>query len=196
MLDAALAAEAEAQQLALDLQVAPPQRGEAVGAVLAHVFVVADADQRLVEQAHDRGEDLPAAQVGRAQVALEALAQERQHLAEFQHALELRLVARRPIVGVVAVLLAPARIRAGRLDMTVRVGADPDARPGGRYGEAVDARAGVASDDALAARRVIGPAGADALARDATHAVGDIAQAARHRAAAATRWRGCGHSHR
>src|SRR6267378_1627220 len=107
VLDAALAAEAEAQHRAVDLQVPAAQRGEAVGAVLAHVFVVADADQRLVEEADDRGEDLAAAEILRSQVALEALAQPRQHLAEFEHAAELRAVARLAIVGVVAVLLAP-----------------------------------------------------------------------------------------
>src|SRR5216110_2874192 len=63
VLDAALAAEAEAQHLAVDLEMPPAQRGEAVGAVLAHVFVVADADQRLVEETHYRSEDLAAAQV-------------------------------------------------------------------------------------------------------------------------------------
>ncbi len=57
------------------LHVAPAQRGEAVGAVLARVLVVADADQRAVEQAHHGGEQLLAAEVLAAQVALDVLAQ-------------------------------------------------------------------------------------------------------------------------
>ena len=50
VLDAALAAEAEAQRRAVDLHVPAAQRGEAEGVVLARVLVVADADQRPVEQ--------------------------------------------------------------------------------------------------------------------------------------------------
>src|SRR3954471_10916773 len=77
VLDAALAAKAEAQDRAVDGEMAAPQRGEAVRAVVAHVLVVADADQRAVEEPHHGGEELPAAQVRRAQVALDALAKAR-----------------------------------------------------------------------------------------------------------------------
>src|SRR5207245_9190209 len=110
VLDAALAAEAEAQRRAVDLHVAAAQRGQAVRAVGARVFVVADADQRLAEERDDRGEELPPAQRRRAQVALEALAQDGQHFAELQHAAEFRLVARVAVGRVIAVLLAPARV--------------------------------------------------------------------------------------
>jgi len=41
---------------------------------------------------------------------LEALAQDRQHLAELQHAAEFRLVARVAVGRVIAVLLSPARV--------------------------------------------------------------------------------------
>src|SRR5205085_8685793 len=114
-------------------------------------------------------EDLPAAEIGRAQVALQPRAQPRQHLAEFQHAAELRAVARGAKVGVITVLLAAARIRAGRLDVSVGVGADPDIAPGRRYGEPVDACARLPVGDACAVRRVVRPAAADAPAADAGH---------------------------
>src|SRR5262249_38611209 len=108
VLDAALAAEGEVELPALHLDVPPAQRGEAEGTVLARVLVVADADQRLVEQRHDGREDLPPRELARAQVALDALADLREGLAELEHAPEFRLIARVAVQRVVAVLLAPA----------------------------------------------------------------------------------------
>ena len=163
--------------LAVDLHVAPLQRGQAVGLVLARVLVVADADQGLVEQAHHGGKQLAAAEVVGAQVALDALAQRRQHLAELEHAAELGAVARLAVRRVVAVLLAAARVARRRLDVAVGVGADPDVGPRRRDGERVETLADLARDDALAVGQVVGPAGAGALARDAAERVGDVPQA-------------------
>src|SRR5437667_36894 len=101
---------------------AAAQRGEPEGVVLARVLVVADADERLVEEPHHRGEDLPARQIAGAQVALHPLADVRQDLAELEHAAELRLIALRPVPRMVPVLLASPRIARRRLDVTVRVG--------------------------------------------------------------------------
>ncbi len=120
VLDAALAAEGEAQHLAVDAHVAPAQRGEAEGVVLARVLVVADADQRAVEQPHHGGEELAPRMVRRAQVALDALAQQRQHLAELEHVAELRVVARLAVRRVIAVLLAAARVARRGLDVARR----------------------------------------------------------------------------
>src|SRR5207253_684010 len=104
-------------------------------------------------------------------------AQPRQHLAEFEHAAELRAVARLAIVGVIAVLLASGRVRAGRLDVAVGIRADPHLGPRRRNGEAVQALSRCRVLDALAIGRVVGPDGAGALAPDAADAVGDVAQA-------------------
>src|SRR5204863_8464424 len=85
---------------------------------------------------------------------------------------------------VVAVLLAPARVARGGLDVAVRIGADPDLDPGRRDGERVEALALDRIADRRALRRVVAPAGAAALARDAAHAVGDVAQPGAQRAGA------------
>src|SRR6185503_6185848 len=58
----ALAAESELDALALDAHVAVAHRGEPIGFVLRGVALVADADARRFEQAHDRREHLAARQ--------------------------------------------------------------------------------------------------------------------------------------
>ena len=58
VLDAALAAEGEAQHRAVDGEVPAPQRRQAERAVVAHVFIVPHPDERAIEQAHDGGEEL------------------------------------------------------------------------------------------------------------------------------------------
>ena len=60
------------------------------------------------------------------EVGLHALPDPRQRRAELEHALELAGVARQPPVGVIAVLLAAARVASGRLQVAVRLRADPD----------------------------------------------------------------------
>src|SRR5439155_12402062 len=106
----------------------------------------------------------------------DALAQERQHLAEVQHVAELRVVARVAVRGVVAVLLAAARVARRGLDVAVGIGADPHLGPGRRDGERIDSSSLPSVRDAAAVGQVVSPARADALARDAARAVGDIAQ--------------------
>jgi hypothetical protein len=91
------------------------QGGQAEGAVLAGVLLVADADQGRFEQAHDGGQHLAARQAGPRQVPLDAGANCRQGQAEGDHAVVLDLVARLPPARVVAVLLAAAGILAGGL---------------------------------------------------------------------------------
>src|SRR5947207_12804145 len=95
MIDAALSPKREVELGAVDLDVPAAQGGEAERAVLAGVLVVSDADQRLVEQAHDSRQDLTPAEVVRAQVALHPLAHIGEDLAELEHPPELRLVPRR-----------------------------------------------------------------------------------------------------
>src|ERR1700704_5285660 len=176
VIDPALPAEAEEQFRALDLDVTLAQGRETEGAVLARVLVVAHADQRLVEQHHHGGEDLAPREIARAQVALHALADLGEGFAELEHAPELRLVARLAVQGMVAVLLAAARVARSRLDVPFGVRADPDVGPGGRNREGVDPLALGFACDALAVRRVVNPALSRTLAPDAGEAVGDVAE--------------------
>ena len=78
-----------------NLHVLVAQRRQTVGLVRARVLFVADADQRLVEQAHDHGEHLVLRQPGQREILLQAPAQPRQLRAEIDHARELAVVARR-----------------------------------------------------------------------------------------------------
>src|SRR5204863_3109945 len=176
VIDSALAAEAEQQLRALHLDVTLAQRREAEGAVLARVLVVADADQRLVEQHHHGSEDLAPREIARAQIALHALANLGEGLAELEHAPEFRLVARLAVQGMVAVLLAAARVARSRLDVPFGVRAYPDVGPRRGNREGVDALALGLVGDALPVRCVEGPALSRALAPGAGEAVGDVVE--------------------
>src|SRR6266852_387952 len=170
VIDSALAAEAEEQFRTLDLDVALAQGGEAEGAVLARVLVVAHADQRLVEQHHHGGEDLAPREIARAQIAFDALADLGEDFDELEHAAEFRLVARLAVQGMVAVLLAAARIARSRLDVPFGVRAYPDVGPGRGDRERVDPLALGLARDALAVRPVVNPALSRTLAPDAGEA--------------------------
>ena len=176
VLDPALAAEGEAEQLSVDAHMPAAQRGEPVGLVLAHVLVVADADQGLVEQRHHGGEELAPRMVRRTQVALDALAQARQHLAELQHVAELRVIARLAVGGVVAVLLAPAGVSRRSLDVAGGIGTDPHLGPRRRNRQRIEPSSRRCIRNTVSVGLVIGPARADAAPRDAARAVGDVAQ--------------------
>jgi hypothetical protein len=111
---------------AVDLDVAVAQRGQAVGLVFAGVLVVADAHHGRFQQVDDGGQHFFARQAGQRQRAVDFLADQRQGLAELDHAFVLDLVARLAPFGVVAVLLAPARVAPGGLQVAVGLRADPD----------------------------------------------------------------------
>src|SRR3546814_18981175 len=78
---AALRPKLEDQFRAVDVDMPVPPRGQAEGAVVAGVFVVADADQRRIEQANDRGEDLFARPAGAGHLLLTLLAYPRPPMA-------------------------------------------------------------------------------------------------------------------
>src|ERR1700733_7173161 len=79
-------------------------------------------------------------------------AQPRQGAAEGAQTLILALVADGAPIGGVAVLLAPALVAAGRLDVAARIGADPDVRPGRRDDQPGDAIEGLGVAHRLAGR--------------------------------------------
>jgi hypothetical protein len=179
VVDAALAAEAELDLAAVDLHVAVAQRGQAVGLVLARILVIPDAHHGRFEQVDDGRQHLLARQAGQAEGAVDFLADLRQRLAELDHALVLHLVAHLAPFGVVAVLLAPARVAPGGLQVAVGLRADPDLGPGRRDGQRLDAFQGGFVVDRLAARVEVAKAVALRLAADAGPVVEDVAQAGR-----------------
>ena len=106
-----------------------------------------------VEQPHDRREHAVAVELAALQIRFDALADLGQRLAEFAAAVIFGGVLLGAIIGVIAILLAPARILAGRLDMAVGVLAEPGVDIGGGQGERVEPVDLVAVGDALCRRR-------------------------------------------
>src|SRR5205085_10713631 len=110
--------------------------------------------------------------------------------AEFEHALELVLVLGEPPLGVVAVLLAAARIAPGRLQVSVRQRADPDLLVGGRDRQRPDAAQILFAAHALAVGPDVGEGIAFADAPDSGYVVADPDQTRRRdRSDRARRWR-------
>ena len=130
---AAFAAEADVDVAALDRDVAVAQRRQPEALVRFRVFGVADADQRHFHQADDRRQNLFARQAAALQIGLDAGADQRQDAGEGQQLGVFRLVAHLAPARMIAVLLAPLRVAAGRLQMAVRVRgrSTPRSRPAG-----------------------------------------------------------------
>src|SRR6185436_17645299 len=90
---------------------------------------------------------------------------------------ELRIVTSTAPLRVVAVLLATPGVPAGRLDVAVRVGADPDVGPGGRDGERLDPLDGRRVPDGLAVPVAVRESAPRTPASDPRPVVAGIAQA-------------------
>ncbi len=134
-----------------------------------------------LEQGHQRGQHLVARQAGLAHVGRHALAEVGQQLAELHHSLVFGLFARFRPFGVVAVLLAPLGIAAGRLDVPVLLGADPDVGVGGRDADLLDPLLVPIILDRPALGVDEPPSRAGFLARDAGVLVRDVDETSRFR---------------
>src|SRR5688572_13693390 len=100
------------------------QRRQAKRVVRARVFGIADADQRLLEDAHDRGKHLAARQPAQAEMAIRRTANARQHPGEVDRAFVLVGLATLAPARMITVLLAPLLIAPDRLDVPCRLGTD------------------------------------------------------------------------
>src|SRR5207248_4019354 len=128
---AALAAKLKLDALAVDARVAIAQRGEAEGVVLLGVTRVADAKASAFEQLHDGREHLAAWHARKRDIAADVAANTGQRAREIAQALELVRVADLAPFWMVPVLLAPARVATGGLEMSPLVCTDPDVAPCG-----------------------------------------------------------------
>jgi hypothetical protein len=156
--------------------VASAKRRDAERAVLAPVFLAADAHERLVHHLDDGGEHALLGRPGSAEVAAHRAPDARERARDLDQRLELvRAAIGRP-VGVVAVLLAPTLVVTGRLEVAVRVRADPHARPGRRQDQRRDALEGLAVAHRPPVRVAIGEALPARDARDAGCRVVDVAE--------------------
>ena len=162
--DAVLAGIFHEQLGALAADMAAAQRRQAEALVGAGILFVADAHMLGVEQAHDRGEHGVALDLALPEVGLDALAELGQSLAELAAAVIFGGVLPGAIIGVVAILLAPAGVLAGRLDMPVGGLAEPGVDISGGERERIQAVDLGAVGDAFVAVE-IAPRDADLLAR-------------------------------
>src|SRR3546814_16325367 len=89
------------------------------------IYLVADAQRGEVEQADDRGDDALGAEGAAGEIVFQTRAEQRQRVAEGGAAVIFVGVLREAEIGVIAILLAPARVIARREAMAVRPRAEP-----------------------------------------------------------------------
>ena len=173
---AGLAAEAKPDRRARDSRVAGAHRRQAERLVVARVLLVADANQRLLEELHDGGDDLVARQAGQRDVGVGLPPQRRQRGGEVEDAIVLGLVPYATPARVIAMLLAPARVSTGRLQVAARVRTDPHAAPRRRDHQPSDSvqLSGVSNNGTV--RVHIAEAFAHSLPRDAGRTVGHVTE--------------------
>ena len=118
------------------------QRGQAERAVLVvvagGVLLAAGPEHAEVEHPHAGGQHPVPGQARLGQPVDHGGPHVGQAAAQVQHPVVLHPVPGRPPVVVVAVLAAPGGVHADRLDVPVRVGADPDVLPGRRDDQRLD----------------------------------------------------------
>ena len=188
MLLPGLAPEPEPDRGTAHRGVTRPQRGQPERTIETGVLVVADPDEGRLEEPHDGGQDLVARQAGRREIPFAAGADPRQDAREIEQLPELGVVAVRTPARVIAVLLASPGVPTRRLEVTGRIGADPDIGPGGRDGQRADALLGDGIGYRRSVRPAIGEPAARATARDAGSRIGGIAKASGPRGGAVVRF--------
>lgn len=114
------------------------ERRESEGTVVFRVFIIADADERGIEQGNDQGDDLVLGQAAPVQVLVAAFANDGQLCRERQHAVELGLPSQLRPDGVVQVLATPLLVDPGRLQVPAGITADPHRLPGRRDPQLLD----------------------------------------------------------
>jgi hypothetical protein len=136
---AALASEAKANFVAIDRDVTVLQRGDAIAVVLPGVIIVANADERRIQQVDNSGHDLFARQAAQRDVLAHLGPNVWESVGKRDQMLVLGAFPRLTKTWMIAVLLTSPGVAAGGLDVAVRVGADPHVDPGWRHSERLDA---------------------------------------------------------
>ncbi len=131
----ALAAETEADVRALHTNVPVTQCGEAERTIGSHVFLVPDARQGALQQAHDGSQDFGSRQTGKAKVEGHAPANLGQRAGKGGQDLVFGRIAHLPPARVVTILLASSSVARRDLQMAVLERADPHVGPRGRNDE-------------------------------------------------------------
>lgn len=166
----ALADEVEFQLALAHLGMIGAQGGCAVAVVGLGVMLVADADRRQVEQSHHSGQRPLSRDAAPSNVLSNALAHQREQLAEAGAGVIFRALLLGAEIGVVTVLLAPRIVMAGGEDVPVRRGAEPRVFVGGRESDRIEALLFACLAYQGSRRIIVGPA----LARPAPSDAGQI----------------------
>src|SRR6185295_14553310 len=135
--DPTLAGKAHHELVALAPKVPAAQGRRAEALVRLGIFLVADADMLGVEQADDGREHRIAAELAPLEISFDPAAQPRQGLAELAQAFVFRAVPLLAIVGMIAILLAPAGIDSSGLEVAVGIRAEPRVLVGGGQADGV-----------------------------------------------------------
>jgi hypothetical protein len=135
----ALAAIAKHNPRAVDVDVFGTQSGQPEGSIGTRVLLVPDAHERLLEKSYGGRQHALSRDTRPGEVRLDARADARKSLHEVGQAAVLGLVPDRPPSLVVPVLLSPASVAPGGLDVSERARRDPDVLPRRRDGQAAEA---------------------------------------------------------
>src|SRR5258708_15951516 len=127
MLHAAFALEAHLHLASVVVDLAAQHGGRAVALVRFRIFLTADAQIFVVEQANDRCHDLVLADGTLLQVLVDLAPDLWERLAELDQPFELGALSHLPEQWMVAILLAPPPIDPGTLQMPFAIGAAPGA---------------------------------------------------------------------
>src|SRR3954464_8849795 len=112
------------------------QRGCAEALVRLHIALIADPDMAEIEQPHDRRYRGLLVEAAAVQILLHPRAQFGQRPAKRRAKLVFRRFLRLAEFGVIAILLAALLVPADRLDMAIRLGAEPGIAIGRRQADA------------------------------------------------------------
>src|SRR5579859_2111714 len=118
---------------------AATQGGQSIRVVLAHIFLVPHANERGIEQAHNRRQHFYIGQARQRKVARNSLADSWKRLTKGDHAIILGLVAHLSPARMIAVLFAPFGIPPGCLKVSFRRRAYPHIFPCRRYADFLNA---------------------------------------------------------
>ena len=176
LLHAALAFERQPDARCAHRHMAVAQGRQPKRAVLARIAVVANAQRRGVQKADYRCRHRGLRGIPRFQVALDAPSNQTQLGRKGRHALELGLLALLLPQRVVAVLLAPPGIAARRLQVALRIGADPHIGVGGGNDQEAYALELARVADGLPALVLVDKPVAALDALPAGRGIGDISQ--------------------
>ena len=174
---AALAAEVKFDRCPVHGDVLATEGRETVGMIFMNVFLIADAHHRSFEQEHDRRKHFLPAESLASNIAMDASTNPRKVFGEGDQSMELRAVAGRSKLRMVAILLAPFPIPSRRLQVPERIQADPHVGPCRGNDEGSDALQGSSIRNPRSVRSNVGKSAVSSYPTNAGGSVMDVPEA-------------------